>query len=1143
MPDGTLTVSLNDLQGALSGVVGLLGEADASGGGTKFAGAANVASAAPGDQVQQFGATFTAQAQGALSFDPGAIDQATTLLTQLQSQPGVPTDALDHFVERLTTAGDAFGGDLVGHIEGALTAIRGLSGGIPTDRTAVVSALLDQILSVIGALDGPEAAQIRAWAQSVQEMLRLVGPLIEQASAAGDPSSIAVAVSRRALESALEVFGFPQVQRLLTLFDEFPLNALPSAQLDATGGALTTVSAGYTALAGLASAPYPQFRDQAVALAADMEALRVALRPVLGGIRRVADAPILQPGALEAFLRQHIDEALGVQVTEAQRIDDPFQALFDRIDAAIDGIDLSAVRDSVLGFFEQTRSAIEQLDVPSLADTLATQLQAVDGVIGDLESGVTGTLDEVRSFFDDATAQVHTLAEQVGSFAGDGSFHFDAEAQLRGALVAARTAIGGDPANPSAPSVRGTLEQFRDTLDGFLGQINTLLGGVAGEIDGVRSAAVDGVNAFRDFVTGLDLPGKVETLRDQVQAILDQLGPIDFSAVVDPVVEGINDNTGKLRDIDTSSLNELLRQALAAALDVVISIDFTADISAPLDEEFQAAKDAAAQPVAELQRRYEDAVAQLDQLSPTQLLEGLFHAFDTIDAAVGSLDLTNLLAPLDALHTQYLVDPVAALKPSTLLQPVVDAQRAVVDQFASIDPAALIAPLTGQLDAFKSQVAAFDVAQPVEDLRQAVAKVRSDIGDLHPSDLLQPLVDDFARLEGLLDQLSPSVLMAPAAQLATPLLALLDRADEALITALHDLFQAPLAALDRLRPSTLAQELSDKLNQVIAAIRGMNLASRFNQLKGAHFDLMASVQAGGSQAHLGLVMILDPQRQLGAIVDAHNALLTRLEQIRDALVFPDLEPLFEQVQTRMLAMLPPYARELLDRDTFLRVMRLADPTRFLGELDTRFQALKDKLIPIRPADIAAELDASYNALLAVVDGLDIDAALGRITDTLNRIKGVVAGVRIDFVAGDLQHALDDLRAVLAALDISPLLDELDGIHGEVVSVVEETRPSTLLSSLGATLATVQGIVSSVNPRTALGGPLSDAWSAVEDALAGVDFSVLLQPLIDKLDELEAAFRAALQRVESAFDAMLSAGRGALAGGGGAGAAAGAGVSL
>jgi hypothetical protein len=48
-----------------------------------------------------------------------------------------------------------------------------------------------------------------------------------------------------------------------------------------------------------------------------------------------------------------------------------------------------------------------------------------------------------------------------------------------------------------------------------------------------------------------------------------------------------------------------------------------------------------------------------------------------------------------------------------------------------------------------------------------------------------------------------------------------------------------------------------------------------------------------------------------------------------------------------------------------------------------------------------------------------------------------------------------------------------------------------------------------------------------DALADVEFAVILQPLIDKLDELEQKFEQGLGRTETAFDQMLGAARSAL----------------
>ena len=61
--------------------------------------------------------------------------------------------------------------------------------------------------------------------------------------------------------------------------------------------------------------------------------------------------------------------------------------------------------------------------------------------------------------------------------------------------------------------------------------------------------------------------------------------------------------------------------------------------------------------------------------------------------------------------------------------------------------------------------------------------------------------------------------------------------------------------------------------------------------------------------------------------------------------------------------------------------------------------MKTRLIPIRPQDIAAELDATYETVLGLVDDLDIADSLNQVKDTINRLKDIVASVRVDFLAG------------------------------------------------------------------------------------------------------------------------------------------------
>jgi hypothetical protein len=120
-----------------------------------------------------------------------------------------------------------------------------------------------------------------------------------------------------------------------------------------------------------------------------------------------------------------------------------------------------------------------------------------------------------------------------------------------------------------------------------------------------------------------------------------------------------------------------------------------------------------------------------------------------------------------------------------------------------------------------------------------------------------------------------------------------------------------------------------------------------------------------------------------------------------------------------------------------------------------------------------------------------------------------------------------------ALDPARLFEELDAIHHEVELVVESTLPSEVLSGLEDTFGHVQDLVASVDPRAVFGPPLNEAWESVEAALQEVDFTIVLSPLVDKLDELEQEFEDSLRRAETAFDQMLGAARGALSGGAGA----------
>ncbi|MCB0108996.1 MAG: hypothetical protein KDE53_23905, partial [Caldilineaceae bacterium] len=672
-----------------------------------------------------------------------------------------------------------------------------------------------------------------------------------------------------------------------------------------------------------------------------------------------------------------------------------------------------------------------------------------------------------------------------------------------------RLALAGDPANPGAASLTTSLDQFQSTIDQFLNQLSGLLTPVAAEIGAATTAAVNGINDFTAFVNGLDMPTLLEELRQKVEGILDALLPIDFAAITDPILQEIEENQTKLSEIDATSLNDLLREALAVALDVVISIDFTVEISNPLKEQFAQVKAVPQAALDQLQARYEAALGMLDALSPTQLLDALLSAFDIIEEAVSSIDVATLLQPLDELHEQYLVQPLDQLQPSVLLAPLSDAFQEFLAIFDTLDSSTLLAPVVDQLDALKTTVAAIDITGWIDDLLAAVADVQAQIAAIRPSELFAPLLADFERLEGELDRFKPSVVFAPVADLATPLLDLLETIQQETIDALFAIFQAPLAVLDRLQPDALTSHIQSQIDAVLAALRTVNFPARYNQLKASYFDFNAAVNAGGVEAKVELAGYVDPDDLLGEVAATYNLLIAALEGLKTNVAIPDLSDLYVQMRERLLSLLPPYAQQLLNPETFKRLLRLADPTRFLADLDVRFEAIKAKLLPIRPEEITGELDATYETVLGLVDGLQLDESLNQVKSELTRVQGIVNTLRVDFLAADIQHAIDEMQAVLAALDPTLLFADLDSLHAGLVQVVDGLKPSEVLAGLQTLLTQIQDLVNSVNPRTTLEPPLVAAWAAIEGILDEIDFTIVLSPLVDKLDEIEAEFEVSL----------------------------------
>ncbi len=1152
MPEGTLQLEISGLGEALSGLLGLLGKAGGDGEpATGLAGAAALSGSAPVLSGDGFALSFEAQLGAVFKLDPQAqVERVARALAQVDLDLDLnPQAALWGFVQRIEGLKGSLAGDFLGDLQKLIDTLSGLTGGAPASAGGALEPLINQLLGVLGSLDGDAAEKIQAWIRALEAQVRELRPLFEAAAATADVPALVLQVFRRTLDQLLAAFGYGSLRGLFDFLEGGVAQTLPASLLAAVGGRFDAVIDAYGEVQAAVGTAQLGVR---VGAAVDAVAeLKVVLRPVLAALRRSAHHPFARPRGLELFLRRFLDQALAVQVTELQQIDDPFKDLLDRLDQAVEAIDLSFVSEGVLAFFADLESRLEGLDPDALTRGLEQRLAEVESALSGLESGVDDLSRQIGEHFDTLVTAQRGLFENLGQFAPDGSFTFHLEADLRKVLGGAQRAISGDPDHPEAASVSATLNDLRDGLSAVLAGLGSLLQPVESAAAGVTAAALGGIEDFTTFLDGLDVPGLMAELRGKIEAVLDALAPIDFSPVVDPVVEAFAENGRKLAEIDPEQLNDLLRAALATALDAVIKIDFTVAVSAPLGDQMAQVKALPAGAIATLQESFESALQELRALSPEALLQGLVEALGTVHEALERLDPNKLLQPLDEIHERLLLRPLAALDPASLLAPLAAAFDGRMSAFDGLSGAALIAPLVDRLDQLRAVVEGLDLAAPLDRLLAVVTELKQDLRGARPSALLAPVADDLSRLEAEFDRFKPSLVMAPVVDLAAPLLSFLDTVQQDLVTALFELFRQPLADLDRLDPAVLAEAFLRQIDSGLELARGLDLAGRFRRLKGVYFDLDAALSvAPGSGASSGasfagrvkVTAALEPEVQLGSLMAAYGEIVGSAEGIRGHLDLSALAEDYGEFRQRLLGLLPPFARQALDVDTFRRVMRLASPLRFVDQLDARFETIKAKLLPLRPAEIGGELDAVYERVLAKVEALDPSVAVAALRDSLSRLQALVGELRVDFVAADIDAAIGNLRAVVEAADPARLAALLDGLRSALLAAAEQTVPSTLLSDIGGPFERVRGLVESLDPEAVL-APARLAWEAVEETLAEIDFRLVLAPLVAKLDELEAELVLGLKRSEDAFDGMLSSARGALGAGANAGASASVGGSL
>jgi hypothetical protein len=651
----------------------------------------------------------------------------------------------------------------------------------------------------------------------------------------------------------------------------------------------------------------------------------------------------------------------------------------------------------------------------------------------------------------------------------------------------------------------------------------------------------------------------------QVESLLEGLESIRFAPLAEPVIDAIRSIGDTLAAIDPSFLPEALRGLLEEALEAFTSAFgdnpedyFQTEIIDKLESAFDQAVSAVTDLFEGIQSRFASFLEGARSLEPESLLQPVVDAFGQVSAALDGLSAASLLAPvaelldaalqeLEALSPQALLGsleeafdgqvlaPLQAIKPSDLLQPLIEVFEELQALIGGLDFSEALQGLTesageflggvqgnlaGALDfsslpgaggaaaAVQPVLAAFAPATPMEDW---VAALESAFNSYRPSTFLEPVTTALQPLEAVLDGASDDLLVAVGAQLqglsgASNVLSDLPGVLQGGLAALADAlesnrpaaaaaglgggYQALRSAFDAVDPASVPSALQPRYQTVRQGVLALDPAVALAPLDGAYNQLLGGVrQAAAQPVDLGSL-----RAQYGGLLSAAGGSLPvfaageltpeTVRQALDSLRPSALAGLLDERFDAFLAAAEGYGGSIEARmQSFLQQLgeKLAaiSPAALIERFAELFQPVLDALHAVSPGVLAETLDEVYNDLLEALQAIHprrISEALQAIFDAaLGKLRELKDGL-LSAVTQGIDAALVQIREALAALDPQAILASLGNLFDVLLDELEGLNLEQLFERLAQAFASL---------RDDLLDTLSEAAAAFEDMLEAV----------------------------------------------------------
>ncbi len=820
---------------------------------------------------------------------------------------------------------------------------------------------------------------------------------------------------------------------------------------------------------------------------------------------------------------------------------------------------INTIADAFNGLLSSLYMTLDVADLHARLEGFNQGLQQAlaTSPIGQARQKIVDFLGDIRHTIESVPTEViqQTVEEMLGRVRQelDSLGISQVQQQITEALNSAETFIADNLNDALTTNVRTAVVQLLSQLRNLpLGDLFRALENALQQLNGlieqVENAVTEPVN--------------------QLQALLAQLDTLSFEPVGNEVIDEINEIKQRLQAINPNALSDVEKLAIKAALAVLEAIDLENTVVRGLKEGFHTVQDEVKSRLNAIETALHNFMDQIGIFDPQKLLGPVNDFCTQANALVDRLNARTLAAPLYK-RVDDLIAGLEAIAPQRLLDPLqgpYDTMMGVVNQ---LDPAQWLTPLNTLYAEIDHLISFVDITPLMDELdrrqKALFAEIRTSLlSALDGLSLPEPLQGFFAAMRPVIEGLTDALFGDPATELTRVGADLSSRFRlTSLFTPLDDVFDRFVAMVDAIPPDDLVGTMNtiretlgfgldildpntaiERLRSVYGLLEQVSPARLLDaalglpalqlqfeaQVATAPPDRQADVVAVRARFDTVITLVVPdvPASHIRPLLDAHNALRESLRRRINALDATGAAEAYSRVRRQIDRLLPDFLRSpvpLTHADILAGIDRLR-PSQLAAQLDLVLDRFLSEVQPIADglADVTNAFFGGIRDALQLVNPLTLKGNVAAIYDA---IRAKVRILNPDDIAQDIRdNVLTPLLAPLNAINPATLKAEIGAAFDRILQALTTDVKDLLDAIVGAVeeqLALIRTEIHAILDQ--LTQVIQNGLNSVKhvlDQLEHLVFVDLLDRLKSFVDKLGVSFDRELDRVRTAFDAMLAA---------------------